>query len=132
MYLPNQFKSEDISHALTLMRENPLASLISTDDSGLPFLTHLPLHAQQNKNAESGLVLWGHVAKGNPHWRFLQARPQAVVAFLGPHAYMSPAVYPDLARVPTWSYVAVHCTVEARLIEDPVEKDALLKKLIAE
>jgi transcriptional regulator len=132
MYLPNQFKSEDISHALTLMRENPLASLISTDDSGLPFLTHLPLHAEQNKDAESGLVLWGHVAKGNPHWRYLQARPQAVVAFLGPHAYMSPSVYPDLARVPTWSYVAVHCTVEARLIDDPVEKDALLKKLIGD
>jgi transcriptional regulator len=50
---------------------------------------------------------------------------------MGPHAYLSPSVYPDLARVPTWNYLAVHCTVEARLVEEPGAKDALLKKLIA-
>jgi transcriptional regulator len=54
------------------------------------------------------------------------------VTFLGPHAYLSPKVYPDLARVPTWNYLAVHCTVQATLIEDPVDKDALLKKLIGD
>jgi transcriptional regulator len=78
------------------------------------------------------LVLLGHVAKPNPHWRYLQARPQALVTFLGPHAYMSPKVYPDLARVPTWNYLAVHCTVLATLIEDEVAKDQLLKKLIGD
>jgi transcriptional regulator len=62
----------------------------------------------------------------------MQARPVAVVTFMGPHAYLSPSVYPDLARVPTWNYVAVHCTVEASLIEDPSAKDRLLKKLIGE
>jgi transcriptional regulator len=74
----------------------------------------------------------GHVAKPNPHWRYLQARPQAVVTIMGPHAYLSPTVYPDLTRVPTWNYLAVHCTVQASLIEDPTEKDRLLKKLIAD
>jgi transcriptional regulator len=34
--------------------------------------------------------------------------------------------------VPTWNYLVVHCTVEARLIEEPAAKDALLKKLIGE
>jgi transcriptional regulator len=78
------------------------------------------------------LVLLGHVAKPNPHWRYLQARPQAVVTFLGPHAYMSPKVYPDLARVPTWNYLAVHCTAQATLIEDEPAKDRLLKQLIGD
>jgi transcriptional regulator len=78
------------------------------------------------------LVLWGHCAKPNAHWRYLQARPQAVVSFQGPHAYLSPGVYPDLARVPSWNYLAVHCTVEARLVETPAEKDELLKRLIGE
>jgi transcriptional regulator len=55
-----------------------------------------------------------------------------VATFLGPHAYLSPSVYPDLARVPTWNYLVVHCTVQARLIEEPAAKDALLKKLIGE
>ena len=77
-------------------------------------------------------MLLGHCAKPNPHWRYLQARPQAVTTFLGPHAYLSPKVYPDLARVPTWNYLAVHCTVQATLIEDPAGKDALLKKLIGD
>lgn len=129
MYLPPQFKSEDRAHALDLMRAHPFASLISVDEAGLPFVTHLPLHVQE-EGAE--LVLLGHVARPNPHWRLLQARPRALVTFLGPHAYMSPRVYPDAARVPTWNYLAVHCTVEASLVEDVAAKDALLKKLIGD
>ena len=129
MYLPAQFKSTDNAHAAELMRANPFASLISVDEAGLPFVSHIPLHLQE-RDGHSALL--GHVARANPHWRYLQARPKALVTFLGPHAYLSPAVYPDLTRVPTWNYVAVHCTVEAVLIEDPVEKDKLLKKLIAD
>jgi transcriptional regulator len=128
MYLPPHFKG-DRAQAAALIPEHPFASLISTDDAGLPFVTHLPLHLEQRGEH---LVLLGHVAKPNPHWSYLQARPQAVATFLGPHAYLSPKVYPDLARVPTWNYLAVHCTVQATLIEDPAGKDALLKKLIGD
>lgn len=131
MYLPPQFRSEDRAHALTLMREHPFASLISNDDEGLPYVTHLPLHVQ-DAGAGEALRLLGHVAKPNPHWRYLQARPRAVVTCLGPHAYMSPQVYTDAQRVPTWNYLAVHCTVEARLIEEAEAKDALLKQLIGD
>ncbi|HXE22347.1 MAG TPA: FMN-binding negative transcriptional regulator [Rhodoferax sp.] len=129
MYMPPQFNAKDGAHARTLMRSHPFASLISNDDDGLPYITHLPLHLQERGEQ---LVLLGHVAKPNPHWRYLQSRPRAVVTFLGPHAYMSPKVYPDLARVPTWNYLAVHCTVQATLIEDPEGKDALLKTLIGD
>ncbi|MFS2167000.1 FMN-binding negative transcriptional regulator [Variovorax sp. Varisp62] len=130
MYMPPQFNAKDPSIALELMRSHPFASLISNDDDGLPYVTHLPLVAEPRGGDE--LVLLGHCAKPNPHWRYLRARPQAVVTFLGPHSYLSPSVYPDLARVPTWNYLAVHCTVEARLIEEPADKDALLKKLIGD
>jgi transcriptional regulator len=129
MYQPPQFNSKDQLHATALMRSHPFASLISTGDDELPFVTHLPLHLEEQGDQ---LVLLGHVAKPNPHWRYLQARPRALVTFMGPHAYMTPRVYPDLVRVPTWNYLAVHCTVEARLIEDPLAKDRLLKKLIGD
>jgi len=129
MYLPPQFQSADAGIAASLMREHPLASLISTDADGLPFVTHLPLHLEQR---EGGLWLLGHCAKPNPHWRYLLERPTALATFLGPHGYLSPAVYPDVARVPTWNYLAVHCTVRATLIEDAAAKDALLKKLIGD
>ena len=129
MYQPPQFNSKNRAQALNIIRAQPLASLISADDTGLPFVTHLPLHVEERGD---GLVLWGHCAKPNMHWKYLQARPQAVVTFLGPQAYLSPQIYPDLARVPSWNYVAVHCTVLATLIEEPEAKDQLLKKLIGD
>ena len=131
MYLPPHFAAKDSvttnATAHELIRAHPFASLISSDDDGLPFVTPLPLHLL----IESGeTLLLGHCAKPNPHWRFLTARPKAVVTFLGPHAYMTPRVYPDLVRVPTWNYLMVHCTVEAKIIETFDDKDRLLKHLI--
>ena len=134
MYLPPQFKG-DHAQAAALIKEYPFASLISVDDAGLPYVTHLPLHLEQGAQEGPEQAQWmllGHVAKANPHWRHLQTRSQAVVTFLGPHAYLSPKVYPDLARVPSWNYLAVHCTVQASLIQEPLAKDQLLKKLISD
>lgn len=127
MYLPPQFASKDAAIARELMRSHPFASLISVDDDGLPFVTQLPLHLEE---VGEGLLLLGHVARPNPHGKYLRERPRAKVSFLGPHAYMSPRVYSDLARVPTWNYLAVHATVEATLIEGFDDKDRLLKHLI--
>jgi transcriptional regulator len=132
MYQPPQFNSKDRAQALDIMRAQPLASLISVDDAGVPFVTHLPLHAELQGEQGDKLVLFGHCAKPNAHWKYLKARPQAVVTFLGPNAYLSPQIYPDLARVPSWNYVAVHCTVKATLIEETDAKDQLLKKLIGD
>jgi transcriptional regulator len=127
MYLPAQFNAKDEVHALALMRAHPFGSLINVDDEGFPFVTHIPLHLTQ---LDGQHVLLGHCAKANPQWRYLQTRPQALVTFRGPQAYMSPQVYPDLTRVPTWSYLAVHAKVEASLVEQPEAKDRLLKQLI--
>jgi transcriptional regulator len=128
MYLPKHF--DHPQHACAIMREHPFASLVSNDDEGFPFVSHLPF-----KLIEEGgrpMVLLGHCARGNAHAQYLQQRPQALVTFMGPQAYMSPAVYPDLQRVPTWSYLAVHARVEARILEGEEAKDAMLKQLIAE
>lgn len=129
MYQPPHFRSDDPVAAADLMRAHPLASLVSTDDTGFPFASHLPLHLEERGGR---FVLWGHCAKPNPHWRYLQARPEALAIFMGPHAYLSPSVYPDLQRVPTWNYLTVHCRVRARLVEDPLAKDRLLKLLIGD
>jgi transcriptional regulator len=129
VYQPPQFKAKDEAHALALMQAHPFANLISLDDEGFPFVTHIPLHLTQQNGQH---VLLGHCAKPNPHWRFLQARPQALVTFMGPQAYMSPKVYPDPTRVPTWNYLAVHAKVEATLLEERQAKDHLLKQLIGD
>ena len=139
MYLPPQFAAKDSATtqatAHELIRAHPFASLISVDDDGLPFVTPLPLHLLTDLSTDSGrtdCLLLGHCAKPNPHWRYLAARPKAVVTFMGPDAYMTPRVYPDLTRVPTWNYLMVHCIVEAKIIDTFGDKDRLLKHLIAD
>ena len=47
MYLPPHFTVSDESLAWQLVRDHPFASLISNDDAGLPFVSHLPLHLEQ-------------------------------------------------------------------------------------
>ncbi len=136
MYLPPYFACRDACLAARVMRAHPFASLITTDDEGLPFVTHLPLHLQApaSEGADAPFVLLGHVARPNPQWRHLQAQPRAVVTFVGSQAYLSPQVYPDLARLPSWNYIAVHCVVQARLLahDDAAGKDRLLKCLIGD
>ncbi len=128
MYLPKQFNQPE--HAATLMRAHPFASLITTDDTGFPFVTHLPLKLEE-KGSEPKVLL-GHCARGNPLWGYLQQRSLALASFMGPQAYMSPKVYADLQRVPTWTYLAVQARVQARLLDGEEAKDALLKQLISD
>ena len=128
MYLPKPFDRPE--HAGTLMRAHPLASLVTTDDGGFPFITHLPLKLEEEGGAPVRLL--GHCARGNPLWSYLQQRPLALASFMGPQAYMSPRVYPDLQRVPTWCYLAVQVRVQAQLLDGEAAKDALLKQLIGD
>ena len=130
MYLPKQFNHPE--HARSIILENPFASLVSNDDEGFPFISHIPIKLMPHATDAQQDMLLGHVAKGNPHAGFLYKRPQVLLTFMGPQAYMSPAVYPDLIRVPTWSYVAVHVKAEVRILEGEEAKDALLKQLIAD
>jgi len=130
MYLPKQFNHPE--HARSIILENPLASLVSNDDEGFPFISHIPIKLMPHETDAQQYLLLGHVAKSNPHAGFLHKRPQVLLTFMGPQAYMSPAVYPDLIRVPTWSYVAVHVKAEVRILEGEEAKDGLLKQLIAD
>lgn len=128
MYLPRQFDRSE--HAATIMREHPLASLITTDDTGFPFIAYLPLKLQE-EGGQPALLL-GHCARSNPLSVYLRTRPLALASFMGPQAYMSPSVYADEQRVPTWSYLAVQARAQARLLDGEEAKDALLKQLIAD
>ncbi len=131
MYVPPAFRVTDPGLLELVIREQPLASLVTTDASGLPFVSHLPLRLERAGQGEA-MRLLGHLARANPQKQHLQTQPRAVVTFLGPQAYMSPSVYADLQRVPTWNYVALHATVQATLVHAADDKDRLLKCLIAD
>ena len=57
MYLPPQFATQDAAIARELMRAHPFANLVGTDDEGLPFVTHLPLHLVEEGTASQDIVL---------------------------------------------------------------------------
>lgn len=130
MYIPEHFVVRRDDDALAFMRANPFAILISTNDDD-PFATHLPLSVLAGDNASEGkILLRGHVAKANPHWRYLEERPQCLTIFHGPHAYVSPGNYGARESVPTWNYAAVHVYGNARLFSSEGELHSLLDELI--
>lgn len=137
MYLPKQFHHSDPAIAQRIMREHPLASVVSSGADGFPVLSHIPMHWQaaslwaDGPQSEHGVLL-GHCARANPQAQLLASQPQTLVSFMGPHAYMSPGVYADKQRVPTWSYLAVQAKVLTRIIDPHEDRDRLLKCLIAD
>jgi transcriptional regulator len=130
VYIPEHFRSRHQAEAVAFMRANPFAILISTTGDG-PFATHLPLsvHAAEEKN-ENKVVLRGHVARANPHWRYLEQQPQCFTIFHGPHSYISPTNYPARESVPTWNYAAVHVYGNARIFASPHELHGMLDELM--
>jgi len=108
------------------MRANPFAILVSSTDEG-PFATHLPVFVSAT---EGHVVIRGHVAKANPHWRHLEQQPQCLTIFHGPHAYVSASNYVSRENVPTWNYGAVHVYGKARVFSFPEDLQGVLHQLI--
>ena len=135
MYTPKFNQVTDRAILLEAMRTWPFAILFGPDASGTSVATHLPLVVHDE--GEHGL-LEGHFALANPHWKALAGR-ETLVAFSGPHSYVSPALYAEIKSVPTWNYIAIHATGTLEIVEDEKDdpaaaharKDALLKNLIA-
>lgn len=111
MYIPEYFRVRDHATALAFMRANPFAILVSTTEEG-PFASHVPVVIRENGEQ---VLLRGHVAKANPHWRYIEQPPHCLTIFHGPHAYISPTNYTTRENVPTWNYGAVHVYGNARV-----------------
>ena len=127
MYIPQHFSQTDPDILLDVMQQYSFATLVSNSEGG-PYATHLPVTARM----DAGTVRIGaHVARANPHWRALEADPQALVIFHGPHAYVSPALYRSKNRVPTWNYIAVHASGQASVSHAAKDKLEQLSALIA-
>lgn len=118
MYLPLQFKIEDLADIHEAMRAARLATVVTATPDGL-IGTPLPL-VLDAAEGEYG-TLYGHVARPNPQWRTPVAG-EAMAVFMGPDAYVTPSWYATkLATrrvVPTWNYVAVHAYGPIAFFED--------------
>ena len=128
MYIPKHFQITDPAWCHALMRAQSFATMITADDAGAPFATHLPILVDPARGPFG--TLRGHVARANPHWRYLAAGRPTLVIFSGAHAYVSPSWYATHPAVPTWNYVAVHASGTGALVEDAEQVRALLADLV--
>jgi transcriptional regulator len=128
MYVPRHFEVTDTAWCHALMRAQSFAVMITADDAGTPFATHLPILVDTTRGPLG--TLRGHVARANPHWRYLAAGRRSLVVFSGAHAYVSPSWYASHPSVPTWNYVAVHASGVGVLVEDAERVKTLLTDLV--
>ena len=126
MYVPEHFRVRDHADAVGFMRANPFAILVSASSGG-PFASHIPVALRETGE---DLVIRGHFAKANPHWRHLEQQPECLTIFHGPHAFVSAELYTVRESVPTWNYGAIHVYGNVRTFSDPGSLLELLHELI--
>lgn len=124
MYIPPRYRVTDDATIDAFLRENGFATLVTSGPAGL-MATHIPVELGYAPDATR--LLQGHVSRGNPQWRELEAGADAMVVFLGPHTYVSPTWYSE-PNVPTWNYQAAHAYGPVRMV---LSRDELLPQLRA-
>ena len=80
----------DPSKVDALVAVHPLAHLVSLSAEGL-VATPLPLLLERDASGRATLL--GHFARANPHVEHLEARPEALVIFMGPQGYIVVVVH---------------------------------------
>ena len=119
MYLPSHFEENRVDVLYELMRERPLASLVTLGSQGLN-ANHIPFEIDVAP-APYG-TLRGHVARANPVWRDHSQETEALVIFQGPQVYISPSWYATKQQtgevVPTYNYAVVHAYGRLQIVED--------------
>lgn len=132
MYMPAHFQEDRAEVLHALIREHPLAVLVTLGAGGL-FASHIPLEIDPEP-APFG-TLRGHVARGNPQWREFRPEVEALAIFQGPASYVSPSWYATKREtgkvVPTWNYAVVHARGPLVIRDDPAWLAGLVRRLTA-
>lgn len=102
------FAMTDVGELRRLIELNPWATLVSATDDGL-IASHYAvlLDVADDGSERDDLTVVGHVGRPDDLLHGLGVR-ELLVIFQGPHGYISPGWYGDVAAVPTWNYVSVH------------------------
>jgi transcriptional regulator len=127
MYLPAVFRLDDEAATSAFIGQYDFATIVSTSSKG-PLVTHAPLLVRRNR--EGRLVLVGHVARDNDHWRAMDGATPAVAIFHGPQGYISPTWYASAPAVPTWNYAVVHAHGKPFAPDDDAFTEAAISALV--
>lgn len=129
MYTPPAFREDDPAALREMIRQAPLATLVTATAEGL-VATPLPLFLDAGEGPLG--TLYGHVARANPQWT-LAPTAAALAVFAGPDAYVTPTWYAAKREhgrvVPTWNYVAVHARGPVEFFEDEARLREVVTRL---
>jgi transcriptional regulator len=112
--MANLYDPRDASDLLRLVRDYPLAWIVSSGGAGFA-ATPLPMVAEPNAAGEIASLM-GHFALRNPHVEILRATPRALILFSGPQAYISPEHVTRPQWAPTWNYAVARFEVDIELL----------------
>ena len=119
MYLPEYFLEKDINEIKRIIKEFPLATLITSSANGLE-ANHLPFLVDFKNNALQNLL--GHIAIGNPIYQNIKDNEEVLVVYKAEDSYISPNWYPTKKEnhkvVPTWNYQSVHLYGKIKFLKD--------------
>lgn len=130
MYVPDMFRNDDPEFLRRHIDANAFAILVSRDEDGIPFASHLPFRRMPDGEGLSRLK--AHMARANPQWQHFAQDQDLLVIFPGPHAYVSPQWYKTAPNVPTWNYTAVHVYGRARIVDDAADKKQSMQELVSQ
>jgi transcriptional regulator len=130
MYQPahGKFEVDDPAALLAELSASVPATLVTYGPGGFR-ASILPMLFDRDDGPHG--MLRGHLARGNPQWREIEASiaaggggaGEALAIFDGPDAYVSPAWYEEKRLtgkvVPTWNYVTVQAHGTISTIHDP-------------
>lgn len=126
MYVPEPFKVDDDPEVEAFLQRYDFATIVSANPAGL-VATHVPVVVRR---AGSGLVVLGHVARANPHWKHMDGTAESLAIFHGPHGYVSPTWYANSPAVPTWNYAVVHVYGRPLARQEPAFIEDVLSDLV--
>ncbi len=119
------FAMTDVVELRRLIDENPWMTLVSATDEGL-VASHYAVLLDDERD---DLTIVGHVGKPDDLIHGLGQR-ELLVVVQGPHGYISPGWYGDVAAVPTWNFVSAHLFGVPEILT-PEENLRVLERLVA-
>lgn len=131
MYQPAAHVETETPTLHALMRAHPLGLWVHHDErEGL--VANLVPFLLDDQTGPLGTLI-AHVARANPIWRLAASDREALVAFQGANAYITPSWYPTKhahgKAVPTWNYVTVQARGRPVVHDDPTWLRAMVTRL---
>lgn len=129
MYRPPLFRDDDPERLAAFAAAHPFATVVATTPDGLA-ANHVPMLLDRDAG---GLVLLGHIARGNDLWRRLPPDAPVLAIFMGADHYVTPSWYATKQKsgevVPTWNYAVVHAHGRLRFFDDPATAERIVTRL---